>query len=108
MALWTLSCRRRTCQNAIPPLKVHATLGLLSQEILVIIRNISCYLNVLILLHHNVVGKDLVNGHSFCVRPRISYKCKPRWVKWMPAEAWLKMWHRYGKVPQNPNLPSLD
>lgn len=59
------------------PLKVCITLGQLLQEISIITRNISYYLDILVLLHQDVVGKDLVNGDPFRVCPRVPCKCKP-------------------------------
>lgn len=64
-------------QNARPPLRVCTTLGQLLQEISNITRNISYYLDILVLLHQVVIGKDLVNGDPFCVCSQVPYKCKP-------------------------------
>lgn len=43
------------------------------------------YLYILVLLHHNLIGEDLVNGHSFSVCAGIPWKMRERIV----AEVWF-------------------
>lgn len=51
-------------------------ISVIARNVSIIARNVGYYLDILVLLRQDVVGKDLVNGDAFCVCPRVPCKCK--------------------------------